>query len=104
MATLADHANVADTALIILQKKGYQLWHDSKSHTFYAEKDGWDFASNSPVGLLGVVAIFEFSKPTAWAEYWWREPSHGLFRRLPEQPPAPYTPVYQKSANKPRSQ
>jgi len=95
MATLADHANVSDTALIILQKKGYQLWQNSESNTYYAEKDGWDFASNSLVGLLGVVAIFEFTRPPVWREYWWKEPSDScLFLRLPEAPPRPYEPVY----------
>lgn len=96
MAALADYTNVFDTALSILAQKGYQLWFDPRSSLYYAEKDGWDFASRSPVGLLGVVSIFEFQKPDEWTEYWWRLPESGLYRNLPETPPRAYRPVYAK--------
>jgi len=101
MATLADHTNVFNTALLVLQQKGYQLWHDAESHIYYAEKDGWDFASSSPVGLLGVVAIYDFLQPQAWKEYWWRLSDETLYRRLPGSPPQPYEPVYIRKRSEP---
>src|SRR5215470_15309988 len=96
MATLADYTNVFNTALSILEQKGYQLWYDAASYTYYAEKNGWDFASNSPVGLLGVIAIYEFHKPNTWAEYWWLIPREGSHRDLPSAPQRAYEPVYKK--------
>ena|SRR5882762_5931268 len=97
MAALADHTNVFDTVISILEKKGYQIWYVGASCTYYAEKDGWDFASNSPVGLLGVVSIFEFLNPTVWAEYWWRMAPFGLHQELPDSPMRPYEPIYKRS-------
>jgi hypothetical protein len=44
---------IHDTALSILAQKGYQLWYIDSTKTYWAERDGWDFASDSPVGLLG---------------------------------------------------
>jgi len=101
MAALADYTNVFDTALSILSQKGYQLWYDRESHVYYAEKDGWDFASESPVGLLGVIAIYEFEQPQAWSEYWWRLPPAGLYRNLPATPARSYQPVYLRARQDP---
>jgi hypothetical protein len=97
MAALAEHLNVFDTAVDILTKKGFQVWYDKPADLYYAERDGWDFASPTPVGLLGVVAIFEHVKPTTYAEYWWKSPKVGLRRNLPATPPSQYVPVYKRS-------
>ena len=98
MSALADYTNVYDTALSILVKKGYQLWYIESTKTFWAERDGWDFASDTPVGLLGVVAIFDFHHPAECTDYWWRLPPAGLYRALPGQPSKPYVPIYTRKA------
>ena len=95
MAALADYTNVLDTALSVLIKKGYQVWFDKMTSEYWAEKDGWDYVSSSPVALLGLVAIYEFHQPTAWTEYWWRIPADNLARRLPSVP-KPYVAIYRR--------
>jgi hypothetical protein len=86
MAALAEHTNVFDTAFAILCQKGYQIWFEPDSSLYCAEKDGWDFASESPLGLLGAVGIFEFVQPEEWKEYWWKIPRAVPSRSLPETP------------------
>ena len=98
MAALADYTNVYDTALAILARKGYQLWYVESTKTYWAERNGWDFTSDSPVGLLGVVAILDFHAPGGWSEYWWRMPPSGLYRNLPDHPSKPYVPVFSQKA------
>lgn len=100
MATLADHPNVYNTALALLERKGYQLWHDGESNLYYAEKNGWDFASGSPVALLGLVAIFEAQQPEGFREYWWRIDEPKLYRHL-RATPKEYVPVYRKGKRDP---
>jgi hypothetical protein len=96
MPTLSEYSNVYNTALVILQRKGYQVWYDKKLDAYQAEKDGWDFMSDSPCGLLGVVAIFEERKPARFTEYWWKEDSPELYGNLPERPSKEYVPVWRK--------
>ncbi|MCF0264420.1 hypothetical protein ACNPQK_07505 [Acinetobacter guillouiae] len=50
--------------------KGYQIWIDELG-SFWAEKDGWDFVSDNPAGLLGLIAIYEAKKPEKFKERWW---------------------------------
>jgi len=90
MAALSEHSNVYNTALIVLTQKGYQLWYDEGTDDYCAEKDGWDFRSPTPCGLLGLVAIFEYKRPDALTEYWWRESGPDLYGRgkLPPVPKA----------------
>jgi hypothetical protein len=85
---LSEYTNVYGTALVILKKKGYQLWRDG-TKMFWAEKDGWDFCSDSPCGLLGLIAIFETIQPDAYREYWWRTPEQIDTAEMPEVP-SPY--------------
>jgi hypothetical protein len=92
MPTLSEHSNVYNTALVILQKKGYQLWFDDETQSYCAEKDGWDFMAVDPCGLLGLVAIYELKQPARFADYWWREREPDLYGSLPRQP-RPYDPV-----------
>lgn len=91
MPTLSEYTNVYGSALQVLSEKGYQLWFDPRTNLYYAERDGWDFASESPCGLLGVVAMYEHRAPTEYREYWWR--TDGIdTRELPHEP-QPYRSV-----------
>jgi hypothetical protein len=95
MPTLSQYTNVHDTAVDLLHRKGYQVWRDEGAQLYYAERDGWDFAVDDPVGLLGVVAIYEARQPSAYVEYWWRDDSvSGAERRLPTRPERDFMPVY----------
>jgi hypothetical protein len=95
MPTLSQYTNVFDTAVALLHRKGYQVWRDDPSQLYFAERDGWDFAADDPVGLLGVVSIYEERAPTGYSEYWWRSSADtGSERALPTKPARPYTPVY----------
>ena len=99
MAALGDHLNVIDTALDLLDRKGFQVWYDKPTDHYWAERDGWDFAARTATALLGLVAIFEAAQPDAYREYWWKSPRVRLREALPDKP-RPYTPVY-KQARKP---
>ena len=93
MAALSEHSNVYNTALLVLKRKGYQVWYNSNTKDYCAEKDGWDFMSRSPCGLLGLVAIYEIKRPSSFAEYWWREEGPELYRALPNAPEREYRPI-----------
>jgi hypothetical protein len=93
MPALGAYANVWDSALAVLEEKGYAVW--ATGDLVHAEKDGWDFTADDPIALLGLVAIYEHRAPGSYAEYWWKAaPRHGS-ADLPTEPPA-YTPVWQK--------
>lgn len=87
MPALSEYSNVYNTALLILEKKGYRLWHDPKRELYYAEKCGWDFTAPTPCGLLGVIAIFEHKNPERFVEYWWVEDGDNLYGNLPTKAP-----------------
>lgn len=91
MPTLSEYSNVYGTALHVLRDKGYQVWFEPSNNLYWAERDGWDFASESPCGLLGVAAIYEHRKPPVYKEYWWRQEELDP-RHLPQQP-TPYRPA-----------
>jgi len=59
MPNPSDPVNAPETAVSILLKKGYQVWFTPASNLYWAGKDGWGCASESPLGLLGVVAVHE---------------------------------------------
>ena len=94
MPTLSSYSNVYNTAAVWLQRKGYQVWVDEEADPplFMAERDGWDFAADSPVELLGVVAIFEATSPDAYSDYWWRIEGVEIYSGLPVRP-VPYVSV-----------
>jgi len=79
MPTLSEYTNVYNTALLILREKGYQVWRDTEAELYFAEKDGWDFAADSPCGLLGVVAIRDYVKPEKYREYWWKKEGPNIY-------------------------
>ncbi len=86
MTALHDHSNVYNTALGLLDRRGFQLWYDPELECYCAERDGWDFSSPTPTGLLGLVAIFEASKPSSFREYWWRAEGAPDYTALPNAP------------------
>lgn len=92
MPALFEYTNVYGTALEILKEKGYQIWYQESDSTYWAEKDGWDFVSRSPCGLLGLIAIFEYRNPQHYREYWWRAEEVDLISDVPKQP-QPYRSV-----------
>lgn len=93
MPALSEYANVYNTALLILEEKGFRCWVDDVTETFRCERDGWDFMAESPVGLLGLVAIFEAVSPSEYSEYWWRKDSRIIYGALPHEPPE-FVPVF----------
>jgi hypothetical protein len=95
MPALSEYSNVYNTALLILQRKGFRFWYDSEAELFCAERDGWDFMAPSPVGLLGLIAIYEFKQPDSYREYWWREEGGDLYRDCPTERPE-YKPIWSK--------
>ena len=95
MPTLGEHSNVYNTALLVVRRKGFQVWYDEAGKYYGAERDGWDFFSESPAGLLGLIAIYEEKHPTEWTDYWWREQEPFILRTLPKTP-QPYASVMEK--------
>lgn len=78
MASLGSAGNVHATCLRILRAKGYALARDvgryeddDGPYGYLAEKDGFTFAANDPIELLGLAAIYEHVRPTEDAPYWW---------------------------------
>ncbi|APR86767.1 hypothetical protein A7982_12116 [Minicystis rosea] len=95
MASLSEYSNVYNTAFLVLKSKGFQVWFNSEDETYCAEKDGWDFKSDSPCGLLGLIAIYEFKHPTIYSEYWWKEEGEDIYGNLPVHP-REFIPVWKK--------
>jgi hypothetical protein len=96
MPTLSEYSNVYGTCIDILQKKGWRCWYDKQLDLYCAEKDGWDFMGNSPAGLLGMIAIYEFRSPERYSEYWWRSDDPvGPYRDLSEEKPD-FVPIWER--------
>ena len=72
MQTLSYYTNVENTALVILQSKGYRYWYDEGSELYCCEKGGWDFYADNWTQLLGIVSIYEYHQPEKYEEYWWK--------------------------------
>jgi len=61
---LADAMNTYDSALLVLQNRGYKVWlepseDDSELGTWWASRNEADFAAFDPLRLLGLVAMWE---------------------------------------------
>jgi hypothetical protein len=97
MPALGEYSNVYNTAILILQRKGFRVWYDEATDTYCCERDGWDFMANTPTSLLGLVAIFEYKQPATYREYWWREEGPFVYPDLPRTPPD-YRPVWRQEA------
>ncbi len=98
MPALTAYANTENTALLILQEKGYTVWReDNLEMVGCVNADGWDFLANSLTELLGVVSIYEYhGSPDLYKEYWWRISEPWELDKLPCQAPD-YTPVWKKN-------
>lgn len=95
MPALGDYPNVWDSAIAVLEEKGYAVWHDPRAELYCAQRAGWDFAADTPTALLGLVAIYEHRDPAEYAENWWRARPRQRGTDLPTTPPD-YTPVWQR--------
>ncbi|MEU8924583.1 hypothetical protein AB0D10_27175 [Kitasatospora sp. NPDC048545] len=78
MASLASHANVWETCLQLLRRRGYHLkvqLSDEEDETardaWLAEKAGFTFWADNPIELLGLVAVYEDTQPSDDQPYWW---------------------------------
>jgi hypothetical protein len=100
MPNLSYYSNVHNTALVILQRKGYRVWTKPNAKGdgkwICAEKDGWDFLAGDPVQLLGIVSIFEFHQPSDCPDYWWKIDDPWLCDSIPDTPPE-FVPVFKRS-------
>ena len=72
MPALSYYRNVENTALVVLQSKGYRYWYNEGSNMYCCEKDGWDFCADDWTQLLGIVSIYEYHAPKEYREYWWK--------------------------------
>ncbi|MFK7850590.1 MAG: hypothetical protein AB8D78_06390 [Akkermansiaceae bacterium] len=95
MPALTAYSNTENTALVILQRKGYQVWFDQDTESFWCEKDGWDFSASGATELLGAVAFREYHEPKEFKEYWWRIEEPWLLNNLPSEP-QPFEPVWKR--------
>lgn len=95
MAALSEYTNVHDTALKLILKKGFRVWHDKEQELYCAEKIGWDFKAETPCSLLGLIAIYEQKQPIEFEEYWWKEDGEDIFMSLTTNKPK-YEPVWSK--------
>lgn len=83
MPSLSSHANVFETCLQILARRGYELsfqWpeEDEESHgAFTAARDGFSFLADNPIELLGLVAVHDEVRPTRQEPYWWSAKTDG---------------------------
>jgi hypothetical protein len=95
MPALSEHGNVHSTAIALLREKGFQVWVEEGGENYWAEKDGWDFMADSPISLLGLVAIFEVRAPQQFRDYWWRLEPNTPTGKLPNAP-VPYVPIFRR--------
>lgn len=96
MAVLYDRVGVYDCAIAVIISKGYQVWYDRELEDFWAEKDGRDFVSPTPTGLLGVISMWEELGLQEWKYQWWKTPEAALVNHL-ELPSAPERPYVSRS-------
>jgi hypothetical protein len=72
MPDLSAYLNVYNTALVIIERKGWTLRYDASREWWFAQKDDWELLADDPMQLLGLVAIHEHHAPEEKSEYWWR--------------------------------
>jgi hypothetical protein len=97
MPALSEHSNVYNSALLVAQAKGYDIWYRKETDQYCAQKNGWDFWASSPCGLLGLIAMFEHISPEEYREYWWQVDGPEVYSEsLPSSPPKAYVSVTKK--------
>jgi hypothetical protein len=82
MPDLSAYLNVYNTALVVLDRKGWALSFDSSHDSWHAKKEGWEFLADNPIELLGLVAIYEHHAPTVKKEYWWKIDEPNILAKL----------------------
>ncbi|PRQ08478.1 hypothetical protein [Enhygromyxa salina] len=91
MASLSTAGNVHSTCLRVLAARGYTLridvdYYESDGELMYmAEKDGFTFAAENPIELLGLTAVYEHVQPEQDRPYWWYVDGADLDDELLEQ-------------------
>jgi hypothetical protein len=82
MPDIGAHLNVYNTALVILERKGWALRLDDSQGWWFANKGDWEFLADDPMQLLGLVAIYEYHAPKTKKEYWWKIDEPDLFSKM----------------------
>lgn len=72
MPDLSAYLNVYNTALVVLQHKGWVIAYERDKDWWYARKDDWELLADDPMQLLGLVSIHEHQAPHIKVEYWWK--------------------------------
>ena len=90
---LSEVHDVSRVAIVILGERGYRVWWEASERPsaddWWAEKEGREFVAKSPLGLLGLVALWE-----ARGDEWQLRPGEpDLLRQLKEEALAPYRPA-----------
>lgn len=85
--------------MVLLERKGYQVWEQKDIDAYCAEKDGWDFYADDPIQLLGLISIFDTLVPEAYQEYWWRIREPWIRDAIPDSP-TPYKSVMGSRADR----
>jgi hypothetical protein len=82
MPDLSAYLNVYNTALVVIEHKGWSLRFEEGRERWYAVKDGWELMAEDPIQLLGLISIHEHHSPTKKDEYWWKIDQPDLFSKL----------------------
>jgi hypothetical protein len=82
MADLSAYLNVYNTALVVIERKGWSLRFEKSPERWFAKKGDWELLADDPMQLLGLVAIHEHHSPKAKAEYWWKIDEPDIISRL----------------------
>jgi hypothetical protein len=91
--SLGSHANVYNTCLRILRNCGFALRVEGEmtaegcyppNALWIAVKDGFHFAADNPIELLGLVAVYDYVRPKDDRAYWWRVEGPDLWTELME--------------------
>ena len=87
---LSEIHDVNNVAIITLSERGYRVWWEASERPsaddWWAEKDGREFVAKSPLGLLGLVALWE-SRGDEWQK---RPEEPELLEQLKEEAQAPF--------------
>ena len=95
MPALGAYLNVFNTALVVLQQKGFRVWTNDTEDEWFAERAGWDFIADDPIQLLGLVSIYDHRSPTEFREYWWQYQEPWLIESVSKTRPD-YISVWQR--------
>ena len=82
MPDLSAYLNVYNTALVVIERKGFLIRFDESKEWWYATKDEWEFLADDPMQLLGLISIYEHLSPEEKKEYWWKIDEPNLFSEL----------------------